>query len=552
MVRQGLGNDKEAEMIRAAIVSLNKTKTDIQDHILERTAVVPDETIQMLMMEFGLPEEFAKTIFVLEFEYEIDKKLSADYFHHEMKRLKKVSFELPDIYSFRVRFSAEEGFWLKYLSIDYPKILFHKLSKLSSLDRSLFGDLEGDKEDAALYIIERSFICNELIKPQLQFWVQEHHYSTYYDAAVNFLSAIQEKPQERGDLLLSEMKNRFLGNLNSIKSILKLLPRKGFVENALNEFDSLQKAINVFEKDPTKLNIRLAAELVLENRLVMEYSSIDLMDLVERNPRAKAKMQEPRSSVMAFSSKSDQIIKDKISMTMPKLVGLTTSQIKPLIRDLIQESFNDAIVKRREKPVNFAKNFLERIMIEIDINPPRVVKLLKKFDQDLMFRMSAAGKKEYSYLTVDEKIARILEEYVLEVVLNREEYYEEVQKELLKQQLSKPKILETPNGGAKLEQQTEDDSKTIRTIDEKGLFYLVRDAYLKELFEQSDEVVAAGKVLKKMSIDLGLLMTDREATALITQELVAMNLSTEKSSKEEIDAAVCKIVFKQIKEKRNY
>jgi len=363
---------------------------------------------------------------------------------------------------------------------------------------------------------------------------------------------MQQKSQERGDMLLSEMKNRFLGNLKSIKSILKLLPKKGFVENALNEFALLEKAINDYEKDPSKIGIRLATELILENRLVMEYSSMDLLDFVERNPRAKAKMQEPRSSVMAFSSKSDQIVKDKISMAMPTLVGLTTSQIKPLIRDLIQESFNDAIVKRREKPVNFAKNFLERIMIEIDINPPRVVKLLKKFDQDLMFRMSAAGKKEYSYLTVDEKIARILEEYVLEVVLNREEYYEEVQKELLKQQLSKPKILETPQARKTDEQKTQDVGETIRIIDEKGLFYLIRDAYLKELFEQSDEVIAAGKVLKKMSINLGLLMTDSEATALITQALSAMDLSTEKSSKEEIDAGVCKIVFKHIKEQRNY
>ena len=552
MARQGLGNEKEAEMMRSAIASLNTTKTDIQDHILERTAVVPEETIQMLMMEFGLAEEFAKTIFVLEFEYSIDKKLSADYFHNEMKRLKKVSFELPDIYSFRVRFSADEGFWLKYLTINYPKILFHKLSKLSSLDRSLFGDLEGDKEDAALYIIERSFICQELIKPQLQFWVQEHYYSNYYDGTVNFLSAMQQKSQEKGDLLLTEMKNRFLGNLKAIKGILDLLPKKGFIENALKEFSLLEKSLNDFEKDPTSIDLRLAAEIILENRLVMEYSSMDLMDLIERNPRAKAKMQEARSSVMAFSSKSDQIVKDKISMTMPKLVGLTTSQIKPLIRDLIQESFNDAIVKRREKPVNFAKNFLERIMIEIDINPPRVVKLLKKFDQDLMFRMSAAGRKEFSYLTVDEKIARILEEYVLDVVLNREEYYEEVQKELLRQQLSKPKILETPEKGDSEIQKPEDVAETIRTIDEKGLFYMIRDAYLKELFEQSDEVIAAGKVLKKMSIDLGLLMTDSEATSLITQELAAKNLSVEKSSKEEIDAGVCKIVFKQIKEQRNY
>ncbi|MHA1432559.1 MAG: hypothetical protein ACTSO7_01815 [Candidatus Heimdallarchaeota archaeon] len=552
MARQGLGNEKEAELIRAAIVSLNTTKTAIQDHILERTAVVPEDTIKMLMMEFGLSEEFAKTIFVLEFEYNIDKKLSADYFHHEMKRLKKVSFELPDIYSFRVRFSAEEGFWLKYLSAEYPRILFHKLSKLTSLDRSLFGDLEGDKEDAALYILERNFICNELIKPQLQFWVQEHHYSNYYDGAKNFLSAMQQKSQEKGELLVSEMKNRFLGNLKAVKAILKLLPKKGYIENALKEFDNLEKAINDFEKDPTSLTLRLAAEIILENRLVMEYSSMDLMDLVERNPRAKAKMQEPRSSVMAFSSKSDQIIKDKISMTMPKLVGLTTSQIKPLIRELIQESFNDAIVKRREKPVNFAKNFLERIMIEIDINPPRVVKLLKKFDQDLMFRMSAAGKKEYSYLTVDEKIARILEEYVLEVVLNREEYYEEVQKELLKQQLSRPKILEKPKAGEEDQKKPEHRGELIRTIDEKGLFYMIRDAYLKELFEQSDEVLAAGKVLKKMSIDLGLLMTDSEATSLITQALAAKDLTIDKSSKEEIDAGVCKVVFKQIKEQRNY
>ena len=552
MARQSLGNEKETDMIKSAIVSLNKTKTDIQDHILERTAVVPEDTIQMLMMEFGLSEEFAKTIFVLEFEYSIDKKLAADYFHHEMKRLKKVRFELPDIYSFRVRFSAEQGFWLKYLSIDYPKILFHKLAKLTSLDRSLFGDLEGDKEDAALYIIERSFICTELIKPQLQFWVQEHHYSNYYDAATNFLSGMQQESQEKGDLLLTELKNRFLGNLKAIKSILKSLPRRGFIENALEEFETLEKAINDFEKDSKNLDLRLAAELILENRLVMEYSSMDLLDLVERNPRAKAKMQEPRSSVMAFSSKSDQIVKDKISMTMPKLVGLTTSQIKPIIRDLIQESFNDAIVKRREKPVNFAKNFLERIMIEIDINPPRVVKLLKKFDQDLMFRMSPASQKEFSYLTVDEKIARILEEYVLDVVLNREEYYEEVQKELLKQQLSKPKILKAPEKGLIETQKPEDVAKIIRTIDEKGLWYMIRDAYLKELFEQSDEIVAAGKVLKKMSIDLGLLMTDSEATALITKDLSSMNLAIEKSSTEEIDAGVCKIVFKQIKEQRNY
>ena len=35
--------------------------------------------------------------------------------------------------------------------------------------------------------------------------------------------------------MLTEMKNRFLGNLKAIKGILDLLPKKGFIENAANE-----------------------------------------------------------------------------------------------------------------------------------------------------------------------------------------------------------------------------------------------------------------------------------------------------------------------------
>ena len=112
MLERDLGDLSSQEVLREAVEAFNKIKTTDQDRILERTAVVPDQEIKSIVKEFELQEQIAKAVFVLEFEYDIPRKLSANYFKNEINRLKEAKYELPDIYSFLIRFSMEEGFWI--------------------------------------------------------------------------------------------------------------------------------------------------------------------------------------------------------------------------------------------------------------------------------------------------------------------------------------------------------------------------------------------------------------------------------------------------------
>ena len=87
---------------------------------------------------------------------------------------------------------------------------------------------------------------------------------------------------------------------------------------------------------------------------------------------------------------------------------------------------------------------------------------------------------------------------------------------------------------------------------EKELWLLVRDEYLKELFTNTEEISSAANVLKRFSLELGLLLTQGEALSIINNEMAKTNFTIDTSNKEELDSKVCKIVYSQIKEQRNY
>ena len=94
-------------------------------------------------------------------------------------------------------------------------------------------------------------------------------------------------------------------------------------------------------------------------------------------------------------------------------------------------------------------------------------------------------------------------------------------------------------------------SGKLKESTDKELWFFVRDTYLKELFDSDKEIIAGAMVLKKFSLELGLLMTEGEATTYLTSELAKKNLTIEDSTSEELDTNVCKIIFKQLKELRS-
>lgn len=426
MLERDLGDLASQEVLREAVEAFNKIKTADQDRILERTVVVPDNEIKDIVKEFKLQDEIAKVVFVLEFEYDIPRKLSANYFKNEISRLKEAKYELPDIYSFLIRFSMEEGFWIKYVSNDFPKKLLKRVTKLITLDQSLFGDLAGEKEDSALYIIERAYITAEAIKPMLFSWVQDHKRANFYDAAVSIICYMRQKAREKGEVIIEELYNRFGANIDSIEFILSELESKGWANKAIQEYETIKKHLKISKKDRTQMNWRIASELILENRLIMEYEALDLKSNIEY--LMKFSNGEKKEGSSGVATKKDAIIDDKIALTITNVEGLSVDKVQTTIRELVRENFDIATKTHKQKPSYFAKEFYERILNEFGITQMNVAKLLKKFDVQLMYRLSPVGAKEYPGLSVDEKVLRLLEETIMDMYSTGEDLRIEIGK----------------------------------------------------------------------------------------------------------------------------
>jgi hypothetical protein len=549
MLNNGLGDLSSQEALKQAVDAFNKTKTTDQDRILERTAVVPEKDVKEISKAFELQDEIAKVVLVLEFEYDIPRKLSANYFKYEINRLKEAKYDLPDIYSFLIRFSMEEGFWIKYLSNDLSKKLIKRVTKLITLDRSLFGDLAGEKEDAALYIIERSFITTEVIKPIIFSWLQDHNSASFYDATLSIISYMRQKALEKGQVTVDELCNRFSSNLDSIKFILSELENKGWANKAIHEYEEIQKQIYSCLNDKTKMNWRIASELILENRLIMEYEALDLKTSIDFPMKSSISDKKVGSEV-----KKESILDDKIALTITKVEGLAADKVQTTIKELVRENFDIATKTHKQKPSYFAKDFLERILNEFGITQMNVAKLMKKFDVQLMYRLSPMGAKEYPGLSVDEKVIRLLEETIMDIYTTQEDLRKEIGK-IIEKDASivalVEKTLANENDSQKLTTELTLRQK-LKESTEKDLWILIRDEYLKELFNNPEELVAGAILLKKLSLELGLLLTESESTTLIIAELEKIGLRVTDDNKEDLDKNICKIIFARLKDQREF
>ncbi|MHA1155315.1 MAG: hypothetical protein ACTSQK_04330 [Candidatus Heimdallarchaeota archaeon] len=549
MPEVGLGEFDDQEVLKKTLEAFEKNKKGIQDHIIERTAVVPDVTLAEIEKEFNISTELAKAIFVLEFEYHIPRKLSANCYKAEMKRLTDAQYELPDIYSFRVRYSMEEGFWIKYLVVDLPKKIEQKMGKLKHIYCSLFGDIAGDKEDAAVYIIERAFICSEIIKPIIHSWMKDHPRATYSDCVKTFLCKIQRKASEKCLPLVQEIGNRFHSQMESLRSILTEIRPQGWIMNAKEEYNKLSEKLMKYEKE-SYLDWRLTAEIILETMLLRNFDDKAMEEsdfVVKEIPKQKENI-----VTQMITTKKEKYITDDISAILTKLIELPDKDQKPLINEMIQENYDYATVKNREKPAIFSKIFLERIMTELSIRPNEITKITKKFDVQLMFRLSPTGGKEFPNLGIDDKITGLLEEFVVDILKRQNEL-----KIISSDATSKENVELSLEESEKLSEEIRPIKKKImvskiKESSEKELWLFIRDEYLKELFDSEKELIAGAKILKKYSLELGLLMTEGEAISYLTSELEKKGFSIDNSSTEDIDSNVCKIIFKQLKELRKY
>ncbi|MCK5299467.1 MAG: hypothetical protein KAJ76_11200, partial [Candidatus Heimdallarchaeota archaeon] len=345
---------------------------------------------------------------------------------------------------------------------------------------------------------------------------------------------------------------RFGANIDSIEFILSELESKGWANKAIQEYETIKKHLKISNKDRTQMNWRIASELILENRLIMEYEALDLKTGIDYS--MKSVNGEKKEGSSGIATKKDAITDDKVALTITNVEGLSVDKVQTTIRELVRENFDIATKTHKQKPSYFAKEFYERILNEFGITQMNVAKLMKKFDVQMMYRLSPAGTEEYPGLSVDEKVLRLLEETIMDIYSTREDLRVEIGKIIEKDPALAVKVenaLAKEKDSQKLTAEVTMRQK-LKEASEKDLWIIVRDEYLKELFDNPEELVAGAKLLKKLSLELGLLLTESESTTLLVAELGKLGLKASDNNKEDIDKNICKIIFTRLKDQREF
>jgi len=544
MSKFDVGKFIQEEPLKEAIALLTKQKEQIQDYLLERMSIAPEQELADIIREFKVSKELAQAIFVMEFDYNINRKFSANFYNYELKRLEKVHFELPSIPSFLLRFSLEEGFWIKYLTIDLLKKLRLKISKLLALDRSLFGHSKGSKEDSALYILERIFLIENIIKPLLIFWIKDHHSATCYDAAASFLCSIQGKAMEKAPKIVEDLCNRFYANISSLKEIIMALDANGWAGKAIIQYNQIEEELQCCTHDLVEMSWRIASELVLEAFILLEYNLLDntveLISEMQKNAKNTLRSEE------VFQQKEKDLITDKLVRVLLAFDDLPKEKRPEVIADLINEDYRKAFLTNHQKPSLFGKSFLKRLTTLLQLDMREEQRIIKRFDSQLMYRLSPIGAKEFPRTSVDEKVLSLLNEIVLEVLEGSPSYQTIIATQLAKGHKQSSSL----QGKSVLDFKPVEEplGAKMKKLPEKKLWFLIRDFYLKELFDETDELLASARVLKKLSLELGLLLTENEAQMILAKALKAKDIAIDGSDKETLDKELCKSILKELKQ----
>lgn len=534
----------------AELEAFNKKKKEIQNFLLEKTAKISEEQAAEIKSTYGVSEEIAKAILVFEAEYALSKGLVADYYLSELERLEQVNYKLPEIFTFQVRFSVEEGFWIKYLVVDFPKRLLSKMSKLLVLDHSIFGSKPGEKDDAALFLIEREYLSKEEVFPIISIWVEEHQRASYYDAAASIICSLRQEQMEEAPAFIEELMERLAKNLQEIKNILANLDRVGWVETAYNELELIMHQIANCQKDPTDMGRRLAAELIIENQLLEGYESGDWEAVIPRKELG-GELITPTKTVI---QEKKELALDKFSLSLHRILKQSEPRKRKMLGELVEQAFNEEIIKHREKPTIAAKKILTKVMEELNLDAHMKKMTAKDFEHQLMFKMGPNKDNAFQNKPIDERIRMVTKNFIMDLLMKNDFPSERIVKPKTRRDSA---VKSTPDASAQTktitQPLTEKEKTTLKEkiIDcstEAELIGVIKNNYWEALFQNDDPVIAGGNVLKNMLSAVGVNLTKKEATNYIKQAIAKANISIDSSNQKEIDGAIWKAICKRLKE----
>lgn len=221
--------------------------------LAEKARKVPSEKAEELAKKLNVPPEIAKIAIRLELDGVIDAESACKILMNEMERLKKLDFEVPNISSYLFNFAVKEGKWIEYLYKTFRKEAEESVRSLANWERIISDEKAISEGSIINFLNERKKIIDEVIEPVVNEWVKSHRDSSYLDAALTLICALEKIDKEKAMEILEERKNQlqqFLTNIyNKIKDVKGIKLFEHIKDRIATIIEDLSKPVADLMKD---------------------------------------------------------------------------------------------------------------------------------------------------------------------------------------------------------------------------------------------------------------------------------------------------------------
>ena len=221
--------------------------------LAEKARKVPSEKAEELAKKLNVPPEIAKIAIRLELDGVIDAESACKILMNEMERLKKLNFEVPNISSYLFNFAVKEGKWIEYLYKTFRKEAEESVRSLANWERIISDEKAISEGSIINFLNERKKIIDEVIEPVVNEWVKSHRDSSYLDAALTLICALEKIDKEKAMKILEERKNQlqqFLTNIyNKIKDVKGIKLFEHIKDRIATIIEDLSKPVADLMKD---------------------------------------------------------------------------------------------------------------------------------------------------------------------------------------------------------------------------------------------------------------------------------------------------------------
>ncbi|MCE7733381.1 MAG: hypothetical protein GPJ54_00795 [Candidatus Heimdallarchaeota archaeon] len=176
-------------------------------------------------------------------------------FEAEIKRKIENQMEIPDVPTYQIRFALEEGSWIVLLRIEFPKILRSQLSRLVTLEDTIFKTGKAIDDDCAYYLIELDLISQNWIKPLTQYWKTDHDFSKIIDIGSRLISSIFNTQEERGGEIFAGSIRLMQSKMSILERVLQIESTSNWALKARSIYDSLTEQIEKGKYENDILNM---------------------------------------------------------------------------------------------------------------------------------------------------------------------------------------------------------------------------------------------------------------------------------------------------------